>query len=93
MINQLKRLQIAEIEMSMGGFMLFGGNGPGEVRGGEEQGPDRPASGAPHTTATIKDDTGFENAIRFAGMLGARNVTGDDRDILKRSMSDSPAPG
>jgi hypothetical protein len=29
-------------------------------------------------TATIKEDQDLENAVRFARLLGSRNVTGDE---------------
>jgi len=77
MAAQLKRLDIAEIEMSRGEFMLlshptedlfqkaralFDKNGIGCVS---------------YYAATIHDGQELELAIRFAKLLGAANITGD----------------
>uniref|UniRef100_Q026N1 Xylose isomerase domain protein TIM barrel n=1 Tax=Solibacter usitatus (strain Ellin6076) TaxID=234267 RepID=Q026N1_SOLUE len=85
MIVQLKRLEIREIEMSCGEFMLFS-KPPVErfqsVRSKLDRAAIRCVS---YYTATIKDDADLENALRFAALLGARHVTGDATgDILTR---------
>jgi len=77
MIVQLNALKVGEIEMSRGEFMLM--NHPTEAlfhtaRSKLDQAGIRCVS---YYTATIKDDADLENAVRFAGLLGARNVTGD----------------
>ncbi len=77
MIVQLNALKVGEIEMSRGEFMLM--NHPTEAlfhtaRSKLDQAGIRCVS---YYTATIKDDADLENAVRFAGILGARNVTGD----------------
>lgn len=77
MIVQLKRLKIADIEMSRGEFMLFSRPTPEKfeaVRTKLDRAGIRCVS---YYTATIKDDTDLDNAIRFAKLLGATNVTGD----------------
>src|SRR4051794_20023496 len=77
MIAQLTALGIREIEMSLGQFMLFSRPSGGafvEVR----QKLDRAAiTCVSYYTATIKDETDLESALRFAPLLGARHVTGD----------------
>jgi sugar phosphate isomerase/epimerase len=77
MIAQLKALNISEIEMSRGEFMLM--NHPGDemfhsVRAQLDRGGIRCVS---YYSATIKDDQDLENALRFAKILGAQNITGD----------------
>src|SRR6266853_193593 len=77
MIAQLNALNISEIEMSRGEFMLM--NHPGDdlfhsARTKFDRAGIRCVS---YYTATIKEDTDLENAIRFAKILGSRNVTGD----------------
>jgi sugar phosphate isomerase/epimerase len=85
MIVQLKRLEIGEIEMSRGEFMLFSKPAAEKfesVRGKLDGAGIRCVS---YYTATIKDETDLENAVRFARILGARNITGDATgEILNR---------
>ena len=77
MIVQLNALRVSEIEMSRGEFMLM--NHPIEdlfrsARTKFDQAGIRCLS---YYTATIKEDADLENAVRFARILGAGNVTGD----------------
>lgn len=77
MIVQLNALEVREIEMSRGEFMLM--NHPTDdlfrtARAKFDQAGIRCVS---YYTATIKEDADLENAIRFAKILGSRNVTGD----------------
>jgi inosose dehydratase len=77
MIAQLSALNISEIEMSRGEFMLM--NHPGDdmfraVRAQLDRAGIRCVS---YYSATIEDDHDLENALRFAKILGARNITGD----------------
>jgi sugar phosphate isomerase/epimerase len=77
MIVQLNALRVREIEMSRGEFMLM--NHPGDelfhsARASFDRASIRCVS---YYTATIKEDADLENAVRFAKILGARNVTGD----------------
>ena len=85
MIAQLTRLGIREIEMSRGEFMLFSKPKPERfeaVKGNLDAAGIRCVSYYP---ATIKDDTDLDNAIRFAHILGSRNITGDATgDMLSR---------
>jgi sugar phosphate isomerase/epimerase len=85
MIVQLKRLQILEIEMSRGEFMLFSRPSPDMFASVKSKFDRAGINCVSYYTATIKDDTDLANAVRFAKMLGSRNVTGDATgDILKR---------
>jgi sugar phosphate isomerase/epimerase len=85
MIEQLKALQVDEIEMSRGEFMLM--NHPSEdmfhsARTKLDQAGIRCVS---YYSATIKEDQDLERALRFGGILGVRNITGDATgDILHR---------
>jgi sugar phosphate isomerase/epimerase len=77
MIVQLNVLGVREIEMSRGEFMLM--NHPTDdlfrcARAKFDQAGIRCVS---YYTATIKEDADLENSVRFAKILGARNVTGD----------------
>lgn len=77
MIAQLNFLNVSEIEMSRGEFMLM--NHPSDnlfrtARSKLEAAGIRCVS---YYSATLKSDEDLENAIRFAKILGARNITGD----------------
>jgi sugar phosphate isomerase/epimerase len=77
MIVQLNALRVGEIEMSRGEFMLM--NHPGDdlfhsARTKFDQAGIRCVS---YYSATIKEEADVEAAIRFAKILGARNVSGD----------------
>ena len=77
MIVQLNALNVREIEMSRGEFMLM--NHPTDdlfhtARTKFDQAGIRCLSYYP---ATIKEDAELDNAVRFAKILGAGNITGD----------------
>jgi sugar phosphate isomerase/epimerase len=77
MMVQLVALHISEIEMSRGEFMLM--NHPSDELFHTAK-TKLVAAGircVSYYSATIKDDQDLDNALRFAKMLGARNVTGD----------------
>jgi sugar phosphate isomerase/epimerase len=85
MIVQLKRLQITEIEMSRGEFMLFSHPSSEMFTSAKSKFDRAGIQCVSYYTATIKDDGDLDNAIRFAKLLGSHNVTGDATgDILKR---------
>jgi hypothetical protein len=85
MIVQLKRLQIREIEMSRGEFMLFSKPAAEKFQSVKSKLDSASIRCVSYYTATIKDDNDLDNAVRFAALLGARNVTGDATgDILGR---------
>ncbi len=85
MIEQLRMLDITEVEMSRGEFMLFSKPKAEmfeSVRTRFDKAGIRCVS---YYTATIKTDADLDNAVRFAKILGARNITGDATgDILDR---------
>jgi sugar phosphate isomerase/epimerase len=77
MIVQLTAVQISEIEMSRGEFMLM--NRPTDdlfhmARTKFDQAGIRCLS---YYSATIKEDADLDNTVRFAKILGAHNITGD----------------
>src|SRR5580692_708389 len=77
MIVQLKALGVREIEMSRGDFMLM--NHPTDdlfrtARTKFDQAGIRCVS---YYSATIKEVADLDNAVRFAHILGSRNITGD----------------
>jgi sugar phosphate isomerase/epimerase len=85
MVAQLSELKIKEIEMSRGEFMLL--SHPKDamfssVRALLAKAGIRCVS---YYAATIKNDADIEQAIRFAGLLGSSNITGDGMpEVLKR---------
>lgn len=77
MIRQLNSLKVSEIEMSRGEFMLM--NHPADTLFREARSK-LDAAGVrcvSYYSATIKSDDDLENALRFAKILGVRNITGD----------------
>jgi len=85
MITQLKRLEIHEIKMSHGPFMLFSHPDPEKFEAARSKFDAAGIRCVSYYAATIKDDADLDNAVRFAKLLGARNITGDATgDILKR---------
>ena len=85
MIAQLKKLEIREIEMSRGEFMLFSKPVAESFQAAKSKFDSAGIRCASYYTATIKDDNDLDNAVRFAKLLGARNVTGDATgNVLKR---------
>jgi len=86
MIVQLQRLRIAEIEMSRGEFMLFS-KPKAELFESARKKFDRAGIRCvSYYAATIRNEAELDDAIRWAGMLGARNITADGTgaDLLKR---------
>jgi sugar phosphate isomerase/epimerase len=77
MIVQLNTLRIKEIEMSRGEFMLFSKPDAGMFRSTREKLDRAGIRCVSYYTATLKDASDVENAVRFANLLGARNITGD----------------
>lgn len=85
MIERLGKHDIREIEMSRGEFMLMKPPTPemcSSARGKLDRAGIRCVS---YYTATIKSDRDLENAVRFAKILGAANVSGDATgEMLRR---------
>jgi sugar phosphate isomerase/epimerase len=77
MIVQLKALAITQIEMSRGEFMLMKPPTPEMCKSAREKFDRAGIECVSYYTATIKDDRDLDLAIRYAKLLGARNVSGD----------------
>lgn len=77
MIVQLKRLHIREVEMSRGEFMLMKPPTPEMCHDARRKFDDAGIRCVSYYTATIKDDRDLDLAVRYAEILGARNVSGD----------------
>jgi len=85
MIVQLQRLEIREIEMSRGEFMLFSKPTRERFAAARAKFDVAGIRCVSYYTATIHDDAELETAIEGARLLGARNITGDATgDILQR---------
>lgn len=77
MIVQLKRLGIKEIEMSRGEFMLMKPPTAEMCQSARDKLDQAGIRCVSYYTATIKDDRDLDYAVRYAKILGARNVSGD----------------
>jgi len=83
MIDQLKALHIEEIEMSRLEFMLMKAPTDEMCRSARAKFDHAGIRCVSYYSATIKTDTDIDNAVRFARLLGASNVSGDATgDIL-----------
>jgi sugar phosphate isomerase/epimerase len=77
MIVQLKKLQIAEIEMSRGEFMLLSHPTAESFRQARALFDKNGIRCVSYYAATIHDERELDLALRFAKLLGAANITGD----------------
>jgi len=77
MIARLTALHITEIEMSRGEFMLMKPPTDEMCRGAKRKFDGAGIRCVSYYSATIKDDRDLDLAVRFAGLLGARNISGD----------------
>lgn len=77
MIVQLKALQINEIEMSRGEFMLMKPPTPEMCKDARAKFDRAAIRCVSYYTATIKTNTDLDYAVRYARLLGAGNVSGD----------------
>jgi inosose dehydratase len=77
MIVQLKLLQISEIEMSNGEFMLMQPPTAAMCQAARDKFDHAGIRCVSYYTATIKDDRDLDFAVRFARIFGAHNVSGD----------------
>jgi len=85
MIVQLKALQIRQIEMSRVEFMLLS-HPQDQLFSATKEKLDRAGIRCvSYYAATFKNSQEIDNAVRFAKLLGASNITGDaTEDILKQ---------
>jgi len=85
MVAELTSLGIKEIEMSRGEFMLLSHPGDALFRSARSLLDGSGIRCVSYYAATIHDDAEIELAIRFAGLLGADNITGDATpQVLRR---------
>jgi len=85
MISQLTALDISEIEMSRGEFMLMNHPTDDMFRSAGRKFEQASIRCVSYYSATIKDEHDLESALHFAKILGAKNVTGDaSAEILAR---------
>jgi sugar phosphate isomerase/epimerase len=77
MVAQLKRLEMAEIEMSRGEFMLMSHPKEDLFRDARALFDKNGIRCVSYYAATIHDEGELDLAIRFAKLLGSANVTGD----------------
>jgi len=77
MIVQLKALGVREVEMSRGEFMLMNHPADDLFRSARAKFDEAGIRCVSYYSATIKEDTDLENAVRFARILGVSNITGD----------------
>ncbi len=86
MIIQLNALKVSEIEMSRGEFMLMNHPTDDLFRSARTKFDRAAIRCVSYYSATIKDDQDLENALRFAKILGAQNVTGDATGSILTSL-------
>jgi sugar phosphate isomerase/epimerase len=86
MIIQLNALKVSEIEMSRGEFMLMNHPTDDLFRSARTKFDRAAIRCVSYYSATIKDDQDLENALRFAKILGAQNVTGDATGSILTSI-------
>ncbi len=77
MIERLTALHITEIEMSRGEFMLMKPPSDEMCQAARRKLDHAAIRCVSYYTATIKNDQDLDYAVRFAGLLGSRNISGD----------------
>ena len=95
MIVQLQALNIKQIEMSRGEFMLLSHPNEDRFRGARALFDKAGIRCVSYYAATIHHDRELDLAIRFAKLLGAGNITGDatGTPLLKRIDQQCTAAG
>jgi hypothetical protein len=88
MIVQLARLNIREIEMSRGEFMLMKPPTPEMCRSARSKFDSAGIRCVSYYTATIKNDQDLDYAIRYAKLLGAQNISGDATGEMLRKIDE-----
>lgn len=82
MIVQLQALGIKEVEMSRGEFMLMKPPTAEMCQAARDKFDRAGIRCVSYYTATIKDERDLDNAVHFAKILGAVNVSGDATGII-----------
>jgi sugar phosphate isomerase/epimerase len=77
MIARLTALSITEIEMSRGEFMLMKPPTDEMCQAAKRKFDHAGIRCVSYYTATIKNDQDLDYAVRFAALLGSRNISGD----------------
>jgi sugar phosphate isomerase/epimerase len=77
MLARLTALRITEIEMSRGEFMLMKPPTDEMCKSARRKFDQAGIQCVSYYTATIKDEQDLDHAVRFAGLLGSRNISGD----------------
>ncbi len=86
MIAQLNALKIDEIEMSRGEFMLLSHPKEEIFRDARVRLDKARIRCVSYYAATIRDEREVDLAVRFAGLLGATNITGDATGVLLKTI-------
>jgi inosose dehydratase len=77
MVRHLRVLDVREIEMSRGEFMLLSRPKPALFESARALFDQAEIHCVSYYAATFKEESEVEQAVRFARILGARNITGD----------------
>ncbi len=88
MITRLVALEIKEIEMSHGEFMLMKPPTDEMCQDARNKFDRAGIRCVSYYTATIKNDADLNYAVRFAKLLGAHNVTGDATGDMLRKIDE-----
>jgi sugar phosphate isomerase/epimerase len=88
MITRLSALGITEIEMSRVEFMLMKPPTAEMCQSARSQFGSAGIDCVSYYAATIKDDRDLDYAVRFAKLLGARNVSGDATGAMLRKIDE-----
>jgi sugar phosphate isomerase/epimerase len=88
MITRLVALNVKEIEMSRGEFMLMKPPTDEMCRSARAKLDRAGIRCVSYYTATIKDDKDLDYAVRFGNLLGAHNITGDATGDMLRKIDE-----
>jgi sugar phosphate isomerase/epimerase len=88
MIARLTALRITEIEMSRGEFMLMKPPTDEMCQAAKRKFDQAGIRCVSYYSATIKDDRDLDYAVRFAGLLGSRNISGDATGDMLRKIDE-----
>ena len=88
MIGRLAALQITEIEMSRGEFMLMKPPTTEMCQSARTKFDRAGIRCVSYYTATIKDDRDLDYAVRFARLLGSTNISGDATGDMLRKIDE-----